>query len=75
MSKPLLVRSLTAGERKELARLIRRGLNAHVVRRAQMIRLSRQGHSATAIGTLWEISGQAETSSISKYGPPVTHDI
>jgi len=67
MSKPLLVRSLTAGERKELARLIRRGLNAHVVRRAQMIRLSSQGQSATAIGALWEISGQAVRKIINRF--------
>jgi transposase len=67
MSKPLLVRSLTAGERRELARLVRRGLDAHVIRRAQMIRLSSQGKSATEIGALWEISGQAVRKIINRF--------
>ena len=58
MSNPLSVRSLTLGERKELTRLIRVGVDARVVRRAQMIQLSRQGKSATEIAAFWEISGQ-----------------
>jgi len=58
MSVPLLVRSLTRGERKELTRLVRAGTDARVVRRAQMIRLSGSGRTATEIAALWELSGQ-----------------
>ena len=56
MSEPLFVRSLTPRERKELTRLVRVGLGARVVRRAQMIRLSGQGKSATEIAALWGVS-------------------
>jgi transposase len=57
MSKQLSVRRLTAGERKELTRLIRAGLDARVVRRAQMVRLSSQGKSAAEIAAFWAVSG------------------
>ena len=67
MSKPLSVRAVTAGERRELARLIRRSADAPVVRRAQMIRLSGQGKRATQIGALWEISGQAVRKIINRF--------
>jgi transposase len=58
MSKAVFVRRLAGSERKELSRLIRRGNNACVVRRAQMIQLSSQGKTPAEIGALWEISGQ-----------------
>jgi transposase len=58
MSEPLFVRRLTAGERKELTHLVRAGLDARVVRRAQMVRLSGQGQTAAAIAALWAVSGQ-----------------
>ena len=58
MSELLFVRRLTAGERKELTRLVRAGLDARVVRRAQMVRLSGQGKTAAEIAALWAVSGQ-----------------
>jgi len=58
MSQAVFVRPLAAEERKELKRLVRRGSDARVVRRAQMIQLSSQGQTPARIGALWEISGQ-----------------
>jgi transposase len=57
MSERLFARRLTAGERKELTRLVRAGLDARVVRRAQMVRLSSQGQTAAQIAALWAVSG------------------
>ena len=56
MSEPLLVRPLTSRERKELARLVRAGLDARVVRRAQMVRLASQGQGVTQIAASWGVS-------------------
>jgi len=67
MSKPLLVRSLTTAERTELAGLIRASRDARVLRRAQMIRLSIQGKTATEIGALWEVSGQLVRKIINRF--------
>ena len=58
MSKAVFARPLAGAERKELARLIRRGNDARVVRRAQMVRLSSQGKTAGEIAGLWEMTGQ-----------------
>ena len=58
MSPKVFVRELTTEERKELPRLIRSGRDAAVVRRAQMILLSRQGRSDAEIATLWQITPQ-----------------
>lgn len=58
MSKAVFVRSLGREEGKELRRLVRRGKEARVVRRAQMILLSSEGKTPAEIGDLWQISGQ-----------------
>lgn len=52
MSQPFYVRALTQAERLEIDKLIRSSLDARVVRRAQMIRLSSQGKKAHEIATL-----------------------
>jgi transposase len=67
MSEPLFVRSLTSRERKELTRLVRVGLDACVVRRAQMIRLSSAGKTATEIAALWAVSGQGVRKIINRF--------
>jgi transposase len=67
MSKPLSVRALTFGERKELSRLIRVGHDARVVRRAQMIRLSSQGKSVTQIAAFWEVSAPGVRKIINRF--------
>jgi transposase len=67
MSKPLLVRRLTSVERKELVGLIRESRDARVVRRAQVIRLSSQGKTATEIGALWSVSGQLVRKIINRF--------
>src|SRR5215207_3480943 len=67
MSKPLWARALTAGERKELTRLVRGGLDARVVRRAQRIRLSSEGKTAAEIATLWAVSGQGVRKIINRF--------
>ena len=46
------VRQLTKKEQSEIARLIRKGGDARVVRRAQMVRLSAQGKKASEISEL-----------------------
>jgi transposase len=56
MSKALFVRELTPQEQRELQRLIRRGRDARVVRRAQMIWLSSQGQTAQQIATTWRMA-------------------
>jgi transposase len=67
MSQTLFVRALTAVERRELARLLRRGQDARVVRRAQMIQLSSQGQPAGQIAGLWQISGQGVRKIINRF--------
>jgi len=67
MSRALFVRRLKPGERRELRRLIRAGSDARVVRRAQMIRLSSEGKTATEIAALWEISGQCVRKIINRF--------
>jgi len=67
MSQILFVRRLTTAEHKQLTELIRRGKDARVVRRAQMIRLSSQGKTPTQIAALWEISGQGVRKIINRF--------
>jgi transposase len=67
MSEPLFVRSLTSRERKELTRLVRVGLDARVVRRAQMIRLSSTGKTAAEIAALWALSGPGVRKIINRF--------
>jgi transposase len=67
MSKPLFVRALSRDERTELRELIRSGRDASAVRRAQMIRLSSQGKTASEIATLWEITAQGVRKIINRF--------
>jgi transposase len=67
MSLPLFVRELTQEEQKELAKLIRGGRDAKVVRRAQMIRLSLQGKTAAQIASLWDVTGEAIRRTIKRF--------
>jgi transposase len=52
MSAPKYVRPLTRTERAEIRRLIRKGADARVVRRAQMVNLSSQGKKCGEIAQL-----------------------
>jgi transposase len=56
MSVLLSARPLSRAEERELTRLVRAGIDARVVRRAQMVRLSRQGKTASQIAALWAVS-------------------
>ena len=67
MSRPLLVRSLTKAERKELLRLIHSNGDARIVRRAQMIRLSADGTTASEIAALWAMTGEAVRRTIHRF--------
>lgn len=67
MSKPLFVRALTGPEQRELTQIVRSGLDARVVRRAQMIRLSSRGNSAGDIAALWAVSGQGVRKIINRF--------
>lgn len=67
MSKPLFVRPLGGAERRELTGLIRNGLDARVVRRAQMILLSAEGKTAGEIGALWAITAQGVRKIINRF--------
>jgi len=67
MSRPLLVRSLTKAERKELLRLIHSNGDARIVRRAQMIRLSADGKTASEIAALWAMTGEAVRRTIHRF--------
>lgn len=58
MSRPLFVRRLTLLEQKELRRLVRAGVDARVVRRAQMVLLSVERQTPSQIGTLWQLTAQ-----------------
>jgi len=58
MSKGFVLRALKPEERKELRRLVRKGSDARVVRRAQMVLLSSEGRTAQEIGKLWELTDQ-----------------
>lgn len=57
MSRPLFVRPLSREEDRKLAELIRGG-DARVVRRAQIVRLSGEGHKVPQIADWWQMSGQ-----------------
>jgi len=57
MSRPLFMRPLSGGEGEALARLIRGG-DARVMRRAQIVRLSAEGHKACEIARWWRMSVQ-----------------
>ena len=52
MSRAKFVRALTKQEEVEMARLIRKGDDARVVRRAQIVRLSAQGKKCGEIAEL-----------------------
>lgn len=52
------VRKLRKGEQRELTRLVHSGEDGRLVRRAQIIRLSSQGHSAPAIAEAWGLHVQ-----------------
>jgi transposase len=67
MSRPLHARPLTRGERADLTRLVRSGTDARVVRRAQMVCLSRAGRTATEIAALWAVSGQGVRKVIGRF--------
>lgn len=67
MSQPLFVRKLTPAEGKELTRLIHSNGDARVVRRAQMIRLSAQGKTASEIAALWDVTDEAVRRTIHRF--------
>jgi transposase len=67
MSSRLFVRALGGAERKELTQLIRGGLDARVVRRAQMILLSAEGKTAGEIAALWAITAQGVRKIINRF--------
>lgn len=67
MSRPVFVRELTQAERKELIRLIHSNGDARVVRRAQMIRLSAEGKTASEIAALWDVTGEAARRTIQRF--------
>jgi transposase len=67
MSAPLSARPLTRAEERELTRLVRAGADARVVRRAQMVRLSRQGKTACQIAALWAVSGSGVRQIINRF--------
>jgi transposase len=58
MSPRVFVRQLTAEECEQLSAVIRRGRDAAAVRRAQMVQLSSQGHSASQIAAMWQVTPQ-----------------
>jgi len=67
MSRPLFVRELTGAERKELSRLIHSTEDARVVRRAQMMRLSAEGRTASQIAALWDMTAEAVRRTIRRF--------
>jgi transposase len=67
MSAPLSARPLTRAEERELTRLVRAGADARVVRRAQMVRLSRQGKTACQIAALWAVSGSGVRQMLNRF--------
>ena len=67
MSRPLFVRRLTRAERKELTGLIHSNGDARIVRRAQMIRLSAEGKTASVIAALWDVTGEAVRRTIHRF--------
>ncbi len=77
MACPLFVRPLTRAEQKELARLVRTGSDARVVRRAQMIRMSAQGHPVPRIAEAWGVHAQTVRRTIKAFnaeGPAALAD-
>lgn len=67
MSRPLFVREQTQAEGKELTRLIHSHDDARIVRRAQMIRLSAEGKTASEIAALWDVTGEAVRRAIHRF--------
>ena len=67
MSSPLFVRALGGAERKELRQLVRNGLDARVVRRAQMVLLSAEGKVASEIAGLWAITAQGVRKIVNRF--------
>ena len=67
MSSPVFARALGGAERKELRRLVRNGLDARVVRRAQMVLLSAEGKTASEIAGLWAITAQGVRKIINRF--------
>jgi len=57
MSRPLFVRPLTRDKARKLAALIRGG-DARAMRRAQIVRLSAEGHKVPQIADWWQMSLQ-----------------
>jgi len=64
---PVFVRTLTADEQEELARLIRSERDARIVRRAQMIRLSADGVTTPKIAVLWDVNDQTVRRTIRRF--------
>jgi transposase len=67
MSSPVFARALGGAERKELRQLVRNGLDARVVRRAQMVLLSAEGKAASEIAVLWAITAQGVRKIINRF--------
>jgi len=67
MSHRLLVRELTAQEQQELIHLLRISRDARVVRRAQIVRLSRQGKTAWEIASMWGLTPQGIRKTIKRF--------
>lgn len=67
MSRPVFVRGLSNSERKQLRRLIRRGRDARMVRRAQMIWSSSHGTTLSQIAAEWQVCRQTVLNSIRRF--------
>jgi transposase len=67
MSHRLLVREVTDQEERELRRLLRASRDARVVRRAQIICLSRQGMTASKIASMWGLTAQGIRKTIKRF--------
>lgn len=77
MANRLFVRPLTRAEQKELARLVRTGTQARLVRRAQMVRMSAQGHPVARIAEAWGVHRQTVRRTIKAFnadGPAALAD-
>jgi transposase len=77
MAHRLFVRPLTRAEQQELARLVRTGPHPRVVRRAQMIRMSAQGHPVARIAEAWGVHPQTVRRTIKAFdaeGPAALAD-
>jgi transposase len=67
MSRPVFVREMSNSERKQLRRLIRRGRDARMVRRAQMIWSSSQGKTLSQIAAEWQVCRQTVLNTVSRF--------